>query len=163
MKPDFTQTVALNSSLIAWALVKRQLTVRATPKNCSVSPEQFGAKLDRNGEGAVDDQRQGHTMSRQLTREARKSFRRRANIKLVCIASPTSKSPNQVVSNAVASCYCGCPNAEAVAGEVALNPRGRENLPQPIGQDFGKQRLTICKKEQGAGAFPRTERYASKA
>ena len=79
---------------------ERQLTVRATPKNCSVSPEQFGAKLDRNGEGAVDDQRQGHMMSRQLTREARKSFRRRANIKLVCIASPTSKSLNQVVRNA---------------------------------------------------------------
>ena len=84
---------------------ERQLTVRATPKNCSASPEQFGAKLDRNGEGAVDDQRQGHMMSRQLTREARKSF---------------------------------------------LNPRGRENLPQPIGQDCVRQRLTICKKEQGA-------------
>ena len=124
--------------------------VRATPTNCSASPEQFGAKLDRNGEGAVDDQRQGHTMSRQLTRQARKSFRRCANIKLVCIASPTSKSLNQVVRNAVASCYRGCPNAEAVAGEIALNPRGRENLPQPIGQDCARQRLTICKKEQGA-------------
>ena len=129
---------------------ERQLTVRATPTNCSASPEQFGAKLDRNGEGAVDDQWQGHTMSRQLTREARKSFRRRANIKLVCIASPTSKSLNQVVRNAVASCYCGCPSAEAVAGEIALNPLGRENLPQPISQDCARQRLTICKKEQGA-------------
>ena len=129
---------------------ERQLTVRATPTNCSVSPEQFGAKLNRNGEGAVDDQRQGHTMSCQLTREARKSFRRRVNIKLVCIASPTSKSLNQAVRNAVASCYCGCPNAEAVAGEIALNPLGRENLPQPIDQDCARQRLTICKKEQGA-------------
>ena len=43
-------------------------------QNCSASPKQFGAKLNRNGEGAVDGQRQGHTMSRQLTREARKSF-----------------------------------------------------------------------------------------
>ena len=122
-------------------------------KNCSASPEQFGAKLDRNVEGAGNNQRQGQTMSSQLTREARKSFRRRANIKLVCIASPTSKSLNQVVRNAVASCYCGCPNAEAVAGEIALNPRGRENLPQPIGQDCARQRLTICKKEQGASGI----------
>ena len=119
-------------------------------KNCSASPEQFGAKLDRNVEGAGNNQRQGQTMSSQLTREARKSFRRRVYIKLVCIASPTSKSLNQVVRNAVASCYCGCPNAEAVAGEIALNPRGRENLPQPIGQDCARQRLTIRKKEQGA-------------
>ena len=43
-------------------------------KNCSASPEQFGAKLDRNVEGAGDNQRQGHTKSSQLTREARKSF-----------------------------------------------------------------------------------------
>ena len=33
-------------------------------------------------------------------RDARKSFRRCADIKLVCIASPTSKSLNQVVRNA---------------------------------------------------------------
>ena len=63
-------------------------------KNCSASPEQFGAKLDRNVEGAADNQWQGHTMSSQLTRCARKSFRRCADIKLVCIASPTSKSLN---------------------------------------------------------------------
>ena len=124
--------------------------MRATPKNCSASPEQFSAKLDRNVEGAVDNQWQRHTMSSQLTREARKSFRRRANIKLVCVASPTSKSLNQVIRNAVASCYRGCPNAEAVAGEIALNPRGRENLPQPIGQNCARQRLTTRKKEQGA-------------
>ena len=36
-------------------------------------------------------------MSSQLTRDARKSFRRCADIKLVCIASPTSKSLNDVV------------------------------------------------------------------
>ena len=119
-------------------------------KNCSASPEQFGAKLDRNVEGAVDNLWQGHTTSSQLTGDARKSFRRRADTKLVSIASPTSKNLNQVVRNAVASCYRGCPNAEAVAGEIALNPRGRENLPQPIGQDCARQRLTICKKEQGA-------------
>ena len=89
-------------------------------------------------------------MSSQLTREARKSFRRRANIKLVRVASPTSKSLNQVIRNAVASCYRGCPNAEAVAREISLNPRGRENLPQPIGQNCARQRLTTRKKEQGA-------------
>ena len=104
-------------------------------KNCSASPEQFGAKLDRNVEDAVDNQWQGHTMSSQLTRDARKSFRGCADIKLVCIASPTSKSLNQVVRNTVVSCYCGCPNAEAVAGKIVFNPRGREKLPQPIGQD----------------------------
>ena len=38
-------------------------------------------------------------MSNQLTRDARKSFRRCAVIKLVCIASPTSKSLNEVVRN----------------------------------------------------------------
>ena len=52
---------------------ERQLTVTVTVAD-SASPKQFGAKLNRNGEGAVDGQRQGHTMSRQLTREARKSF-----------------------------------------------------------------------------------------
>ena len=109
-----------------------QLTVRATPKNCSTSPEQFGAKLDCNVEGAVDNKWQGHAMSSQLTRDAHKSLRRCADIKLVCIASPTSKSLNQVVRNTVASCYCGCPNAEAVAGKIAFNPRGGENLLQPI-------------------------------
>ena len=83
-------------------------------------------------------------------RDARKSFRRCADIKLVCIASPTSKSLNQVVRNAVVSCYRGCPNAEAVAGKIALNPRGGENLLQPIGQDCARQRLTIRKKKQGA-------------
>ena len=119
-------------------------------KNCSASPEQFGAKLDRNVEGAVDNQWQGHTTSSQLTGDARKSSRRRADTKLVCIASPTSKSLNQVVRNAVASCYRGCPNAEAMAGKIALNPRGRENLPQPVSQDCARQRLTVRKKEQGA-------------
>ena len=119
-------------------------------KNCSASPEQFGAKLDRNVEGAVDNQWQGHTTSSQLTGDARKSSRRRADTKLVCIASPTSKSLNQVVRNAVASCYRGCPNAEAMAGKIALNPRGRENLPQPVSQDCARQRLTVRKKELGA-------------
>ena len=38
-------------------------------------------------------------MSSQLTRDARKSFRRCADIKLVCIASPMSKSLNEVVRN----------------------------------------------------------------
>ena len=47
-----------------------QLTVRATPKNCSTSPEQFGAKLDCNVEGAVDNKWQGHAMSSQLTPES---------------------------------------------------------------------------------------------
>ena len=86
-------------------------------KNCSASPEQFGAKLDPNVEGAVDNQWQGHTMSSQLNRDAHKSFRGCVDIKLVCIASPTSKSLNQVVRNTVVSCYCGCPNAETVAGK----------------------------------------------
>ena len=104
-------------------------------KNCSASPEQFGAKLNRNVEGAVDNQWQGHTMSSQLTRDARKSFRGCADIKLVCIASLTSKSLNQVVRNTIVSCYRSCPNAEAVAGKIAFNPRGRENLPQPTSQD----------------------------
>ena len=89
-------------------------------------------------------------MSSQLNRAARKSFRRPANIKLVCVASPTSQSLNQMIRNAIAICYYGCPNAEAVAGEIALNPRGRENLPQSIGQNCTRQRLTTRKKEQGA-------------
>ena len=70
----------------------------------------------------MDNQRQGHTVSSQLTRDARKSFRRRANIKLVCVAGPTSQSLNQMIRNAVASCYSGCPNAEAVAGEMPSIP-----------------------------------------
>ena len=73
-----------------------QLTVRATPKHCSTIPEQFGAKRDCNVEGAVDNKWQGHAMSSQLTRDACKSFPRCADIKLVCIVSPTSKSLNQV-------------------------------------------------------------------
>ena len=74
-------------------------------------------------------------MSSQLTRDARKSFRRCADIKLVCIANPMSKSLDQVVRNTIARCYRGCPNAKAVAGKIALNSRGRQNLPQPISQD----------------------------
>ena len=89
-------------------------------------------------------------MSSQLTRDARKSFRRRANIKLVCAAGPTSQSLNQMIRNAVASCYSGCPNAEAVAGEIALNSCGREYLPQPISKNCARQRLTTRQKEQGA-------------
>ena len=119
-------------------------------KNCSASPEQFGAKLDCNVEGAVDNKWQGHAMSSQLTRDACKSFQRCGDIKLVCVTSPMSRSLNQVVRNTIASCYCGCPNAEAVAGKIAFNPCGRENLPQPIGQDWAIQRLTIRMKEQGA-------------
>ena len=69
-------------------------------------------------------------MSSQLTRDARKSFK-----KLVSIASPTSKSLNLVVQNTIASCYRGYPNAEAVAGKIAFNPRSGENLPQPSSQD----------------------------
>ena len=49
-------------------------------------------------------------MSSQLTRDARKSFRRCADIKLVSTARPTSKSLNLVVQNTIASCYHGCPN-----------------------------------------------------
>ena len=56
-------------------------------------------------------------MSSQLTRDARKSLRRCADMKLVSIASPTSKSLNLVVRNTIASCYHGCPNVEAVAGK----------------------------------------------
>ena len=74
-------------------------------KNCSASPEQFGAKLDCNVEGVVDNQWQGQTMSSQLTRDACESFRRCADIKLVCIASPTTTSLNHVVRNAIVSCY----------------------------------------------------------
>ena len=74
-------------------------------------------------------------MSSQLTRDAHKSLRRCADMKLVSIASPTSKSLNLVVRNTIASCYHGCPNAEAVVGKIAFNPRGGENLPQPISQD----------------------------
>ena len=74
-------------------------------------------------------------MSSQLTRDAHKSFRRCADIKLVSTASPTSKSLNLVVRNTTASCYHGCPNVEAVAGKIALNPRSGENLPKPISQD----------------------------
>ena len=37
-----------------------------------------------------------------------------------------------MVRNAIESCYRGCPNAEAVAGKIAFNPHGRENLLQPI-------------------------------
>ena len=119
-------------------------------QKCSASPEQVGAKLYCSGEGAMDNQGQGNTMSSQLTRDARESFRRCADIQLVCIASPMSKSLSQVVRNTVASCYWGCPNAEAVARKIAVNPCGRENLPQPIGQDWARQRLTVRKKEQGA-------------
>ena len=68
-------------------------------------------------------------MSSQLTRDARKSFK-----KLVSIASPTSKILNLVVWNTIASCYRGCPDAEAVAGKIAFS-HGGENLPQPISQD----------------------------
>jgi len=74
-------------------------------------------------------------MSSQLTRDARKSFRRCADVKLVWVVSPTSKSLNEVVRNIIASCYLGCPNAEAVAGKIVFNPRGGENLLQPIRQD----------------------------
>ena len=73
-------------------------------------------------------------MSNQLTRDARKSFRRCADIKLVCIASPTSKSLNDVVRNMRRE-LLPCPNGEAVAGKIAFNPYGGENLPQPISQD----------------------------
>ena len=104
-------------------------------KNCSASPKQFSSRLDCNVEGAVDNQRQGRTMLSQLTQDARESFQRCADVKLVCIASPTSRSLNQVLRNTVASSYRGSPNAEAVAEKIASNPRGRGNLPQPIGQD----------------------------
>ena len=70
-----------------------------------------------------------------LTRDACKSFRRCADVHLVCNANPTSKSLNEVVRNTIASCYRGCSNAEAVAGKIALNPLGGENLPQSISQD----------------------------
>ena len=58
-----------------------------------------------------------------------------------------------MVRNAVASCYRGCPNAEAVAGEIALNPRGRENLPQPIGQDSARQVDHSQEGTRGQGHF----------
>ena len=64
----------------------------------------------------------GHCMSSLLTRDARKSFRRCLDIKLVCITSPASKS-----LNTIASCYLGCPNGEAVAGKICLqSPQWRK-------------------------------------
>lgn len=52
---------------------------------------------------------EGDWMTSQLTRDACKSFRRRLDIKLVCMASPTAKSLKQVVRNTIASGYVAAP------------------------------------------------------
>ena len=91
-------------------------------------PQAIRCKLSGSVEGAEDNQCHEQTTSSQLTRNAHEGFQRCADIKLVCVASPTSKSLNQVVRNAVASCYRGCPNAEAVTGKIVFNPHGGENF-----------------------------------
>ena len=63
-------------------------------KNHRAGPRQFGTYLDGKVDRAVDNKWQGHVISSQLTRDACKSFGRCADIKLVSIASPTSKSLN---------------------------------------------------------------------
>ena len=68
-------------------------------------PRAIWCKLDGSVEGAEDNRWHEQTTSSQLTRNAHEGFRRCADIKLVCVASPTSKSLYQVVRNAFASCY----------------------------------------------------------
>ena len=70
--------------------------------NSSARPRQYGTRLGCNVEGTADNkwdlQTQWHRMSSLLTRDTHKSFRRCPDIKLVCIASPTSKSLNTIAS-----------------------------------------------------------------
>ena len=115
--------------------------------NSSARPRQYGTRLGCNVEGTADNkwdlQTQWHGMSSLLTRDTHKSFRRCPDIKLVYIASPTSKS-----LNTIASCFEKLPSIPSVE---KIHRSQSVRIEHDRGWPFANRN------KQGQGHFPCTE------
>ena len=54
-----------------------------------------------------------------------------------------------MIGHSIASGHSGSPDAEAVAGEVALDVRRCQDLPKPVGKQGTQRRLPILEQKQG--------------